>query len=109
MKNVYYQDNSKLKDGETFESIKPSTSNQREGLRDRTTIKKPERYAACMAVVEPRSYQEAVNGSNANKWKAAIQEEIDTHNKNKTWFKSDIPKDREPVSCRWVFKIKQCT
>lgn len=93
--HLLHQDDSKLKDSEASELVKPSTSNQREGLRDRTTIKKPERYAAYMAVTEPRSYQEAVNRSDANEWKAAILEEIDAHNKNKTWFKSDIPKDRE--------------
>lgn len=59
-----------------------------------------------MTTVEPRSYQKVINGPDAKKWEAAIFEELDTHNKNKTWFKSDIPKDRKPISCRWVFKVK---
>lgn len=100
------QDNSKLKDSKAFELVKPSTNNQREGLHDRTIIKKPERYAAYMAIAEPRSYQNSTNGSNANKWKAAILEEINAHNKKQTWFKTDIPKDRKPISYRWIFKVK---
>lgn len=59
-----------------------------------------------MAIAEPRSYQKAINGYDANKWEAAILEEIDAHDRNKTWFKLEIPKDRKPISCRWIFKVK---
>lgn len=98
----------KRNDRTSSELDESSTSYQQKVLRDRTKIKRPDRYSngAYVAIVEPRTYQEALNGPDAKKWEAAILEEIDAHNKNKTWFKSDIPKDRKPISCRWVFKVK---
>lgn len=76
-------------DQNDLKSSRPSTS-KREGLRDRSKIQKPNRYAL-VTISEPRSYQEAITGHNASKWKAAMQEEIEAHEKNKTWFKSTIP------------------
>lgn len=105
--DILQESEAKKKGSKSSELVKPTT-NQREGLRDRTTIKRPERYntGVYVATFEPRSYQEAINGPDADKWEATIREEINAHDKNKTWFKSDIPKDREPISCRWVFKVK---
>lgn len=55
---------------------------------------------------EPKSYKEAVSGKDATKWKEAMQEEIASLMKNDVWDLVPLPKDRKPITCRWVFKIK---
>jgi hypothetical protein len=55
---------------------------------------------------EPRTVQEALARSDGDKWKAAIDEEMASLNKNHTWELVDMPKNRNLVSCKWVFKVK---
>jgi transposase InsO family protein len=55
---------------------------------------------------EPRNYQEAVSGPDAEKWKAAINEEITSLEELETWEVVPIPKDRKVISCKWVWRIK---
>ena len=35
------------------------------------------------------------------------EEEMDSLEKNKTWELVKIPKDRNTVGCKWVFKLKK--
>ncbi|MCO5578862.1 hypothetical protein L7F22_032709 [Adiantum nelumboides] len=56
---------------------------------------------------EPRSLQEAQMGGEWDKWKSAIQEELDSHAENGTWEISRLPKGRKAIGCKWVFKIKR--
>ncbi|GJZ85112.1 retrotransposon protein, putative, ty1-copia subclass [Tanacetum coccineum] len=56
---------------------------------------------------EPLTYQEAVACEDSSKWKAAMEEEMDSLRKNKTWELVDHPAGQKLVSCKWLFKIKE--
>lgn len=55
----------------------------------------------------PRSFSEAVNGSESKQWKAAISEELESL-KEKGVFRpiTHIPHGISPIGSRWVFTIK---
>jgi transposase InsO family protein len=55
----------------------------------------------------PSTYQEAVTCMDSQRWKGAIEEELNSHKKNHTWDIVALPADRKPIKCKWVFKIKQ--
>lgn len=54
----------------------------------------------------PNSLAEARTRSDWHKWKAAIQEEMDSLLKNKTWKLMKLPEGRKTVYNKWVFKVK---
>eukprot|EP00253_Pinus_taeda_P021368 PITA_21368 len=56
---------------------------------------------------EPLCYQEAVEGSKSEKWKAAMKDEMMALGKNGTWDLVELPKDKKTVGCKWVFKLKR--
>ncbi|GJY33134.1 retrotransposon protein, putative, ty1-copia subclass [Tanacetum coccineum] len=56
---------------------------------------------------EPLTYQEAVACEDSSKWKVAMEEEMDSLMKNKTWELVDHPARQKLVSCKWLFKIKE--
>lgn len=83
-------------------------------LRDRSKIKKPQRYdeeyyMACATIVteEPNSYEEAVSSKEADNWRRAMKEEMDSLASNETWSLVSLPKDRKAIDCRWVYKLKR--
>nr|GEZ12874.1 ribonuclease H-like domain-containing protein [Tanacetum cinerariifolium] len=53
--------------------------------------------------VEPTSYEEALKDIN---WINAMNEEMNALYENKTWVMTKLPLDRNPIGCKWVFKIK---
>lgn len=55
----------------------------------------------------PNSLAEAEVLSDWKRWKAAIQEEISSLDRNKTWTVMKLPPGRTPISCKWVFKVKR--
>lgn len=55
---------------------------------------------------EPKTIDDALNGTNANYWRESIFETISGHIKNKTWEIVDKPQGKNIVDCKWVFKIK---
>lgn len=55
---------------------------------------------------EPKSYQEAISGKDSIRWKNAMQEEMESLLKNEVWELVPLPKDRKPISCKWIYKIK---
>jgi hypothetical protein len=54
----------------------------------------------------PRSYDEAMHSIDATKWKQAAKREYDSLIENGTWTLVELPKDRKPIKCKWIFKIK---
>ena len=56
---------------------------------------------------ESSSYKKAISCKDANLWKVAMQEEMESLNKNKTWILVDKPKDAKVVGCKWIFKRKE--
>jgi len=81
-------------------------------LRRSTRDRKPNpKYAAnlctsnsfALYVFEPTSYVEV---SEASEWQEAMNEEIRAIKHNQTWELVDLPKDKSPISLKWVFKLK---
>lgn len=55
---------------------------------------------------EPRDYKEAITSSDSSKWILAMQEELQSLEKNCTWELVKKPKNQKLVSCKWIFKRK---
>ena len=56
---------------------------------------------------EPKTYKQATNCNEAKEWTQAMQEEIQSLLKHKTWEyvpREDVPKDASEVTCRWLYK-----
>lgn len=51
----------------------------------------------------PNNVQEA---SKDSRWVAAMNEEMQSLQKNSTWEVVDLPEGKKPVRCRWVYTIK---
>ena len=54
-------------------------------------------------VEEPSTIEEALTSNNSEEWKAAADSEYRSLIENKTWELVDIPDDRKPIGCKWVF------
>lgn len=55
---------------------------------------------------DPETVKEAMSRADADHWKAAMKAEIDSLHTNNTWTLSDLPADKRPIDCKWVFKLK---
>nr|GEW49385.1 ribonuclease H-like domain-containing protein [Tanacetum cinerariifolium] len=53
--------------------------------------------------VEPSCYEHAILDNN---WIDAMNSEIEALNKNHTWIITDLPPNRKPIKCKWIYKIK---
>ena len=63
-------------------------------------------YTCVGESAEPRSVEEALSGPDSAKWKEAMQREIESIASNNVWTLVESPKDRKPISSKWVFKRK---
>lgn len=75
-------------------------------LRDRATIRTPERYREVNLAEHhvPTTLHEATTGPEAVQWTAAIRNELEAHDRNGTW--KIIPRipGKKIIDSRWVFK-----
>ncbi|KAJ0491190.1 putative RNA-directed DNA polymerase [Helianthus annuus] len=53
---------------------------------------------------EPTSYREAATDVH---WRKAMQTELDSIIKNKTWTLVDLPSNHKAIGLKWVFKLKK--
>ncbi|KAG8488484.1 hypothetical protein CXB51_016201 [Gossypium anomalum] len=94
------------------EVVKHSEARTPVQLRRSTRKKKANpRYANVAIVeetdlVEPETFEEASRNA---KWKKAMEEEITALRHKQTWELVPKPKDVEPVSCKWIYKLKRHT
>jgi len=51
---------------------------------------------------DPKNYQEAVTGAESEEWIKAINEEIQSLNKNNTWTLTTLPERKTAVGSKWV-------
>ena len=56
---------------------------------------------------EPANYKEAITCQDSSKWVVAMQEEMESLQKNGTWTLANLPKGKKAVKCKWVFKKKE--
>ena len=49
---------------------------------------------------EPRSYEEAINSKQAEKWIQAMKEEMKSLHKNQTWKLVPKPKGKSVIACK---------
>lgn len=63
--------------------------------------------AAIAVEGEPDTYEEAVNSSELDLWKAAMAEEYDALMRNDTWSLVQLPSGRVPIGCKWIYKKKE--
>jgi hypothetical protein len=55
-------------------------------------------------MAEPATFEEAKQDP---KWCKAMDEELQAlEKKNQTWTICPLPKNKKPVGCKWVYKIK---
>lgn len=55
---------------------------------------------------EPETYNQAIKSKEKKEWRAAMMEEMQSMVDNRTWDIVDLPKDRDAIGSRWVFKVK---
>ncbi|KAG8499112.1 hypothetical protein CXB51_005523 [Gossypium anomalum] len=90
--------------------------------RTRREIKPPKKYAEADLVAyalnvaedidanqEPSNYSKAISCEDSEKWMFAMQEEMESLYKNRTWDLVKLPKGKKVVRCKWVFKKKEGT
>lgn len=53
-------------------------------------------------VPEPRTFEEAVKDT---EWVLAMQREISALQDNKTWEIVPLPANKQPIGCKWVYKV----
>lgn len=55
----------------------------------------------------PVTYNEAVVDDDWDKWKTAMDAEYNSLMENKTWNLVDLPPEKKPIRCKWVFALKR--
>lgn len=68
-----------------------------------------ENVACCLLTEdgEPSTFHEATKGQDASLWMTAMQEEMESLYKNRTWDLVPLPQGRKAIANKWVYKIKQ--
>lgn len=59
--------------------------------------------AAITAESDPNTFAEAINDE---RWRVAMQKEIEALENNGTWTITDLPSGKKVISCKWVYKTK---
>jgi hypothetical protein len=55
---------------------------------------------------DPNSFKEAIKGDDADKWIDAMNDELNSINKNDVWELTGLPPQRKAIGCKWVLKNK---
>ena len=58
---------------------------------------------------EPTNYEEAMVSPDSAKWLEAMKSEMRSMYENKVWTLIDLPKDRQAIEIKWIFKRKTDT
>jgi hypothetical protein len=59
-----------------------------------------------LGTMEPKSFQEAMAGPDADQWYQAAAAEMQAHLKNGTWELVKLPAGQKAIDSKWVFKVK---
>jgi hypothetical protein len=66
--------------------------------------------AYALSVVDegiPDTYREAMQSSECDQWKVAMDKEMHSLYKNDTWKLQELPKGKKAIGCKWVFTKKE--
>jgi Reverse transcriptase (RNA-dependent DNA polymerase) len=101
------EDGSDSEDSDTIEVQTPPSSEA--GMRRSSRANQSQRRARHLAVseLEPQTLKEALQSAQANRWRAAMEVEVDTLLQNDTWTLKPLPEGSRALSGKWVFKIKK--
>ncbi|CAI7753919.1 unnamed protein product [Closterium sp. NIES-53] len=55
---------------------------------------------------EPATLKEALESSDAEEWKKAMESELKSIEENGTWELAELPEGRKAITSKWLFKIK---
>ncbi|CAI7734732.1 unnamed protein product, partial [Closterium sp. NIES-54] len=55
---------------------------------------------------EPANLKEALESSDAEEWKKAMESELKSIEENDTWELVELPEGRKAITSKWLFKIK---
>lgn len=72
----------------------------------RPRLKAAHRANVIYSIIEPKTLSEALECTDKDKWVGAMNDEILSLKKNRTWSLCELPADRKAIGCKWVFKIK---
>ena len=78
-------------------------------LRNRSLIQPIDRYGVAVAFIAdagPQTFAEAISNWEAEKWMDAMKDEIQALKDNDTWTLMALPKGKKPISCKWIYTIK---
>ena len=96
---------------EEIEKSTPAPTEHRYRLREKRV--EPTRYGydefvslSLEQVSEPSSLREALQGDLAEEWGKAADSEFQSLIENNTWDLVELPKNKKPIGCKWVFKAK---
>ena len=56
---------------------------------------------------EPEHFAEAMQRNESIKWELAIEDEIKSFQKNKTWSLTKLPEGKKVLQNRWVYRLKE--
>ena len=56
---------------------------------------------------DPKSYKEAMQSINNEKWRLVMEDELLSMSKNCVWKLVERTKEMKPIGCKWVFKTKR--
>ena len=95
------------------EQIVESVTPELPTRRSSRTIVAPQRYSPSLHYLlltdagEPEHFAEAMQGGESIKWELAMEDEIKSLQKNKTWSLTKLPEGKKVLQNRWVYRLKE--
>ena len=64
-------------------------------------------YALSVEDDEPVTFKQAIKDKDRESWLVAMEEEMQSLHKNKTWDVVPLPVEKTAIGCKWVYKRKE--
>lgn len=99
-------------DDQITEEEVPTFEENLQPLRRSTRVRNQVEFFGCISNVveatncEPKTMEEALSSKNAERWRNAMKEELQSLMENRTWTLVELPPDRKAIPNKWVFKTK---